>query len=90
MSRAFFKYYTDLTIYNLAFSLIAGGALQRQSVAIISFGTFGMLVALFCFQSFQSNQYYFYFNLGLSKSKMISRVWIINLILSLLILLILG
>jgi hypothetical protein len=74
------KYYYDLTRYNLGFSVLIGFLTLRLSAGIVTFGTFGMLVSLLCYKYFQSNQYYFYYNLGISKLKLISISWFINVL----------
>ncbi len=86
MKQAVLKYYYDLTRYNVAFSLLIGFITQRPFVGIITFVTCGMIVGLICFKSFQNNQYYFYYNLGISKVKLISIVWGINIFLTVIIL----
>lgn len=82
------KYYYDITRVNFGFSILIGIIIGLDA-GIISFGTFGMLVGLISYRYFQKNQYYFYYNLGLSKTALISVTWIINLIISIIILLIL-
>jgi hypothetical protein len=77
MIQARLKYYYDLTLYNLGFSILIG-LIIGENAGIISFGTFGMLVGLMMYRYFQSNQYYFYYNLGLSKKALITTTWIIN------------
>lgn len=77
MRQAITKYFYDLTRYNLGFSILVGIAL-RPIAGIITFGTFGMLIGLICYRYFQNNQYYFYYNLGIKKTKLISITWIIN------------
>ena len=77
MIQARLKYYYDLTLYNFGFSVLIG-LLIGVNAAIVSFGTFGMLVGLMSYRYFQNNQYYFYYNLGLSKKALITTTWIIN------------
>ena len=78
MRQAIAKYFYDLTRYNLGFSILIGIAL-RPIAGIITFGTFGMLVGLICYRYFQNNQYYFYYNLGISKLRLVSVTWFMNL-----------
>lgn len=78
MISARLKYYYDLTRYNFGFSVIIGLIIGIEE-GIVSFGTFGMFVGLISYRYFQNNQYYFYYNLGISKMALISVTWIINL-----------
>lgn len=77
MIQARLKYYYDLTLYNFGFSVLIGLIIGVKA-GIVSFGTFGMLVGLMSYRYFQSNQYYFYYNLGVSKTALIATTWIIN------------
>lgn len=81
MFSARLKYFYDLTRYNFGFSVIIGLIISINA-GIITFGTFGMLVGLISYKYFQNNQYYFYYNLGLSKMTLISVTWAINLAIS--------
>lgn len=86
MISARLKYYYDLTRYNLGFSILIGLIISIKA-GILSFGTLGMMVALISYRYFQNNQYYFYYNLGLSKMALILGSWAINLLISILLLL---
>jgi hypothetical protein len=86
MTQAVLKYYYDLTKYNVVFSLLIGFVTHHAFVGILTFGTFGILVGLMCFKRFQNNQYYFYYNLGISKVKLISITCVINLFITAIIL----
>jgi hypothetical protein len=88
MFSARLKYYYDLTRYNLVFSLVVG-FFRGVNGGIITFGTFGMMVGLICYLYFQSNQYYFYYNLGIAKMELIAITWIVNIFIAALGLLIL-
>lgn len=90
MKQAILKYYYDLTRYNIGFSVLIGFITLRPFVGIVTFGTFGMFVGLICYKSFQNNQYYFYYNLGISKSKLIAITWIINISVTVFLLWIIG
>jgi hypothetical protein len=81
MFSARLKYYYDLTKYNFGFSVLIGLIISIDA-GIITFGTFGMLVGLISYRYFQNNQYYFYYNLGISKMALISVTWLINLTIS--------
>ena len=72
-----FKYYSDVTKFNLGFSLVV--ALFSPFGAMVTFGTFGNLIGIFCYNYFYRNQYYFYFNHGLSKQRLVSFLFKVNL-----------
>ncbi len=86
MIQAKLKYYYDLTRYNFGFSLLIGLILGINA-GIVTFGSFGMFVGLMSYKYFQNNQYYFYYNLGISKRALITNTWIINLIIAAILLL---
>ena len=86
MSKALLKYYYDVTRYNLAFSILAG-VMKGIAAAVFSFGTFGMVIGIICFNQLQKNQYYFYYNMGYTKLRLISITWGLNLIIAALFLL---
>lgn len=77
MKRAFLKFYFDSTRYNVAFSLLLLGV--NPLAAIVSFPTFGLAVGMFCFKQFHGHQYNMYYNLGLSKRKLVIDSMLINL-----------
>lgn len=87
MRSALSKFYLDVTKYNVLFSVLIGG-LRGVIPGIACLGTFGMIVGIICYEYYRSNQYYFYYNLGFTKLKLIATTWIINLIFSTLLLLI--
>lgn len=86
MTELFFKYYYDLTRYNLLFCIVVMLLTQRLTAAIVSFGTIGMLVALLVYRYYQNIEYYFYLNAGLTKKGIIARSFLINVLVSLLLL----
>lgn len=51
---------------------------------IICFGTFGMLITLMVYRHFQNEQYYFYLNHGYTKTELMTKVFVINLSIALL------
>ena len=77
MISARLKYYYDLTRYNVGFSILIG-LIRGENAGIITFGTFGMFVGLISYRYFQNNQYYFYYNLGISKINLVLVTWLIN------------
>ena len=88
MNRAFLKFYVDSTRYNLAFSILCF-LIIGPNAGIISLPTYGLAIGLLCYRQFQGHQYYFYYNLGMTKQRLISKSFIINLIIALPLLLIL-
>lgn len=87
-SRAFWKYYRDFNFFNLVFSVISG-IYFGVITGLLIFISFGMFIGFLGFQYFRKNEYYLYFNLGFSRSYLIKKVWILNVILALPVLLIL-
>ncbi len=87
MNSAFLKFYFDSTRYNLAFSILC--LIISPLAGIVSFPTYGLVVGLFCYKQFHGHQYYFYYNLGLSRRKLIIYSFVINLNLSLLVMILL-
>jgi hypothetical protein len=87
MNRAFLKFYFDAMRYNLAFSILCF-LIVNPLAGIVSFPTYGLAVGLIFYKRFHGHQYYFYYNLGITKQKLIIKSFIINLIITLPILLI--
>jgi hypothetical protein len=87
MISARLKYYLDLTRYNLGFSVFIG-LLLGVNGGVVTFGTFGMLVGLISYRYFQKDQYYFYYNIGITKMGLISVTWLVNMVIATLIYLI--
>lgn len=72
-----FKYYFDVTKFNFCFSIIVG--LFSPFGGIVTFGTIGNLVGIFCYNQFYMDQYYFYYNYGISKKRLVSFLFKVNL-----------
>ena len=89
MSDLFFKYYSDVTRYNVYVSILILILTQNVYFTFISFGTFGMAISLLIYEYYQNIEYYFYLNKGLSKKNMIKNTFKINLIISVILLIIL-
>jgi hypothetical protein len=89
MTELFLKYYWDIAKYNLLFCILVNFLTQNSYAAVISFATIGMAVSLFLYSYFHNIEYYFYLNAGLSKKGIILKSFIINAIISLIILIIL-
>jgi hypothetical protein len=82
MRKAFWKYYYDVTRYNVAFSLVLALITLNPLNGIVSLATGGMVVGLYCYQQFQHSQYYLYYNLGITKRRLILTTWMTNIALS--------
>lgn len=80
------RYYRDITAYNFALSgfvfiyqLINIGTLKSALVLSgMLFAVFGTGLGLLAYQYFQKQQYYMYYNLGFSKTYLISKTWGVN------------
>ena len=81
MNRAFIKYYIDSTRYNFAFSTLFFLVVSPLA-GIVSMSTFGFGLGILCFKQFHGYQYYFYYNLGMTKQKLMLNTLIINSIIT--------
>lgn len=79
---AFLKFYRDFNLYNGVFSVISGVYFGIISGLLI-FCTFGILIGYLGFNFFRKNEYYLYYNLGLSKQYLLKKVFLLNLLLAL-------
>ncbi len=89
MSELLFKYYSDVTKYNVCVSALVILLTQNIYFTVISFGTFGMVISLFIYKYYQNIEYYFYLNKGLSKKNMMINAFKINFVISVILLIIL-
>lgn len=80
------KYYRDLTIFNMAFSIIIC-FITGIVFSFITFATVGVWVGFKAYNYIYSDQYYIYYNLGYSKLHLIAKVFLLNTFVSLLLLL---
>lgn len=87
--RLFLKFYRDFNIWNLIFSVISGIYLGAFS-GLLVFCSFGMLIGLIGFRYFRNNEYYIYYNLGVTKVSLLKRVWLVNVALSVPVLIVLS
>ncbi len=86
-NKAISKYFLDINMFNLPFCLIIG-MISGIMWSIIFFSTLGILFGYLGYQTFKKNQYYAYYNLGFTKTKLLKTVWLFNTIISVLLLLI--
>lgn len=82
MSKIFRKYYFDVNIYNLALSAIVGYYFGFF-MALMIFSTIGTWIGILNYQFSKNHEYYMYQNLGVSKTKLIRKVCLINLVIAL-------
>ena len=75
--RAYWQFYKEVLPYMLAFGLLCAFifGLIWGYILYVLLGTF---VGFFGFQTFKKNQFYFYFNLGITKWKLFNRVFMVN------------
>ncbi len=80
-SKAIGKYFLDINMFNIPFSLVIGLTLG-VFWSIITFSTFGILIGYLGFYFFKENEYYSYYNLGFTKSILIKKIWLLNISIS--------
>lgn len=78
MTRAFWKYYLDLTKFNLGLSLLVTFA-KSPAEGILLFLTGGMILSLIAYEYFHRNEYYLYHNLGFTRIRLVLTAWLFNL-----------
>ena len=68
-------------MFNIVFSLII--ALSSGFMwGVVNFSSFGILIGYWGYHLFKEQEYYLYHNLGLSKRKLVIRVWITNILIA--------
>lgn len=75
--KAIGKYFLDINMFNIPFSLVIGLTIGI-SWGIITFSSFGIFIGYLGFDYFKENEYYTYYNLGFTKSNLIKSVWLLN------------
>lgn len=85
--RALCRYYFSLNMYTLIASLIFG-IISGPAFGIVIFCSFGILVGFLAYGYFNNNEYYMYYNMGVTKFQLVKTVFFGNIVLSLPILLI--
>jgi hypothetical protein len=86
-SKAISKYFLDINMFNVPFSLIfalTSGILY----SLVIFSSFGILIGYLGFQTFKKNEYYAYYNLGFTKTTLLKKIWLLNMAISFLLFLI--
>lgn len=85
---AFTNYYITVNAVNVPASLVMAGASGFKWFPV-AFCTFGLAMGLLAYYTFYKQQYYFYHNLGYTKTKLALKVFIINALIAVPILLLL-
>lgn len=80
-SKAIWKYFLDINMFNVPFSLIFALTLGVLWSVVI-FSSFGILIGYLGYQILKENEYYTYYNLGFTKTNLLKKVWLINLTIS--------
>jgi len=80
LNKAVIKYFWDVNMFNIPFSLLIGVS-TGFLWSIISFASFGFLIGLLLFNFFKKNQYYAYYNLGYTKLNLAKKIWCLNMFL---------
>jgi len=86
--KAFWNYFLTINVFNFpASALVAISGLQWFP---ISFCTFGLGMGLLAYHTFYKQQYYFYYNLGYTRTTLAVMVFICNLVIAIPLLLLLS
>ena len=80
-NKAIWKYFFDINMFNIPFSLIFG-LISGVLWSVLIFSSLGILIGYLGFHIFKKNEYYTYYNLGFTKSKLIKKVWFLNMTIS--------
>ena len=80
--KAIWKYFLDLNLYNLLFSLVISTVVGFLW-GLLFFSSFGILIGFLGFHFFKKNEYFTYYNLGFTKKALLLKVWFLNLLISL-------
>ena len=80
-SQAVFRYFKEINTYNVPLAIIIGIA-AGPLYALLIFSSFGVFTGKLAFDYFKRHQYYMYENLGFSKSFLLSRVFLLNILIS--------
>ncbi len=75
--RAYWQFYKDCLPFSLAFTLVSV-IFFGNLWGIIFFLTIGIGIGFLGFMATKNNEYYFYYNLGLTKLKLFKTFFLIN------------
>ena len=76
------KYFIDVNLFNFIYSILVGILFLTPKYIPICFGTLGTIIGYWSYNYFLKNEYFFYFNLGYSKKKLLLTVWCMNVLIS--------
>jgi len=77
--RAYWRFYKEILPFVAAFGIICG-FLFGFIWGYLLFISLGILVGFVGFNAFNKNQYYFYYNLGITQWKLLKTSFVINCI----------
>ncbi len=77
--RAYFQFYKDVILYILIFTFICM-LLFGIAAAFLIFTTLGIFIGFLVFELVKKEEYYFYYNLGITKWKLFKVVFLLNLV----------
>jgi len=77
--RAYLQFYKDVILYILIFTFICV-LLFGIAAAFLIFITLGIFIGFLVFELLKKEEYYFYYNLGITKWKLFKVVFLINLV----------
>ncbi|WP_405199922.1 hypothetical protein [Christiangramia sp. LLG6405-1] len=80
-TQAVFRYFKEINTYNVPLAIIIGIA-AGPLYALLIFSSFGIFIGMLAFDYFKKHQYYMYENLGFNKSFLLSRVFLLNILIS--------
>jgi len=80
-TQAVFRYFKEINTYNVPLAIIIGIA-AGPLYALLIFSSFGVFIGMLAFDYFQKHQYFMYENLGFSKSFLLSRVFLLNILIA--------
>jgi len=77
--RAYWQFYKDLLPFIFAFTMLSK-IIFGSITALLMFLTLGIFIGFLAFYLLKKDQFYFYYNLGITKLKLLKVVFLINLI----------
>ncbi len=93
---AFTRYYLELFIYNLSFSIVfallkgaMSGLVPGVTWGVVCFALFGVFISERVFTYFKKKEYYFYHNMGYTRKTLLLKTWGVNMLIALPVILIL-
>ncbi len=79
--RAYWQFYKDIFPFIAAFGIVCAIA-TNVFWAFTLFCTIGLLIGFLGFQFFKKGEYYFYYNLGITKWNLLKISFFINLLIA--------